>query len=200
MARFKPDERLPNAVTVTGMLDGRIFEEQIPVPGDLAAQPAADYLPRTWAKLEIDRLLAAGSQEHKEEIIDLSKAMYVMTPFTSLLVLENEDMYKRYKVDRGRKDHWAMYQSPQKIPVVYEPEVGQPVDARFAPKTVKPHANQILDTILVRVPAPILTWPNRQNPYYGNSVVTALQVYRGAFAVPERGGWNMGGGMGGRGG
>lgn len=190
VARFQPGEATPSAVTITGTLDGRTFEERIPLPSDLTSQPPADYLPRTWAKLEIERLLAGGAQEHKKEIIDLSKQMYVMTPFTSLLVLENEDMYKRFQVDRGRKDHWAMYQSPQKIPVVYEPEVGQPVDARFAPKTAKPHANQILETILVRVPAPILTWPNRQNRYGGQWIVTALQVYHGAFAAP------MGGNMG----
>ncbi len=45
-----------------------------------------------------------------------------MTPFTSLLVLENEDQYTQYKVDRGRKDHWAMYPLPAKIPVVAEPD------------------------------------------------------------------------------
>ena len=82
----------------------------------------ADYLPRTWAKLEIDRLLAENAVKHKDQIIALSKAMYVMTPFTSLLVLENEDLYTQYKVDRGRKDHWAMYPCPKKIPVVVEPD------------------------------------------------------------------------------
>ena len=45
--------------------------------------------------------------------------MYVMSPFTSLLVLENEAMYKQFQVDRGRKDHWALYPAPQKIKVVY---------------------------------------------------------------------------------
>ena len=48
--------------------------------------------------------------------------MYVMTPFTSLLVLENEDMYVQYKVDRGRSDHWAPYATTATIPVVYEPD------------------------------------------------------------------------------
>ena len=57
----------------------------------------------------------------RSAIVELSKAMYVMTPFTSLLVLENEDMYKQFKVDRGRKDHWAMYPAPAKIQVVIEP-------------------------------------------------------------------------------
>src|SRR5262249_41077633 len=62
----------------------------------------AGYLPRTWAKLEIERLLAEDAVKHKESIVALSKAMYVMTPFTSLLVLENEAMYQQFKVDRGR--------------------------------------------------------------------------------------------------
>src|SRR5262249_51447157 len=84
-------------------------------------RPGAAYLPRTWARLEIDRLLAEGAEKNKGTIIALSKAMYVMTPFTSLLVLENEAMYAQYKVDRGRKAHWAMYPCPAKIPVVYEP-------------------------------------------------------------------------------
>src|SRR5262249_48914783 len=74
----------------------------------------ADYLPRMWAKLEIERLLAENPAKYRDRIIELSKGMYVMTPFTSLLVLENEDMYTQFKVDRGRKDHWAMYPAPQK--------------------------------------------------------------------------------------
>ncbi len=71
--------------------------------------------------------------------------MYVMTPFTSLLVLENEEMYTQYKVDRGRKDHWAMYPCPEKIEVVYEPEDGQPGDPK---KGIKPSAQQVRKTIL----------------------------------------------------
>src|SRR5262249_28352580 len=105
----------------------------------------ADYLPRTWAKLEIDRLLAAGAMKNKRQIVELSKAMYVMTPFTSLLVLENEDMYTQYKVDRGRKDHWALYPCPSKIKVVREDDATQGAGPR---KTVQ----QVRATILVRDP------------------------------------------------
>jgi tetratricopeptide (TPR) repeat protein len=90
----------------------------------------AEYLPRMWAKLEIDRLLVKDAAKHKDEIIALSKAQYVMTPFTSLLVLENEDMYKQYNVDKSRKDHWAMYPAPKKIEVVYEPDPSTPVKGK----------------------------------------------------------------------
>ena len=138
---------LPRSVVVTGVLDGQPYRRELPVQ-DVA--PHADYLPRTWAKLEIDRLLAENAADNREQIVELSKAMYVMTPFTSLLVLENEAMYKEFKVDRGRKDHWAMYPCPEKIPVVFEPDPTQPIDVRNAPKMPKPVANLVLPTVVRR--------------------------------------------------
>src|SRR6185437_2728899 len=102
----------------------------------------AVYLPRTWARLEIDHLLAEDAVKNKNAIIALSKAMYVMTPYTSLLVLENEAMYAQYKVDRGRKDHWAMYPCPQRIPVVYEPLKAD--DSPDINRWQPPYANTIL--------------------------------------------------------
>jgi ferric-dicitrate binding protein FerR (iron transport regulator) len=171
---------LPQFVTITGMVDGQPFRRTLPVQN---VTGEASYLPRSWAKLEIDRLLAANPIDNQPKIIALSKAMYVMTPFTSLLVLENEAMYQQFKVDRGRKDHWALYPCPDKIPVVYEPDPTQPVDVRNAPKTAKPQANQVLQTILVRVPARFLYSPRHGNR--GEYVVQALQVYTGAYAVPD---------------
>lgn len=149
IARLGPnDTTLPESVTITGTLDGKPFRRTVAVK-DVAAR--ADYLPRTWAKLEIDRLLAEDAQKNRKSIIELSKSMYVITPFTSLLVLENEEMYVQYKVDRGRKDHWAMYDCPRKIPVVYEPESGQLAEASGTDKNARKTAKQALDTVLVRV-------------------------------------------------
>src|SRR5262249_14471659 len=118
---------MPKSVTVRGTLDGQPFERTVPVSN---VAEHAGYLPRTWAKLEIDRLLAEDSSGNRKAITGLSKAMYVMTPYTSLLVLENEQMYKQFNVDRGRKDHWAMYPCPAKIPVVYIPDPNQPAGGR----------------------------------------------------------------------
>jgi hypothetical protein len=144
VTRIDPGAPLPDSVTVRGTLSGQPFERVLPVK-DVAER--ADYLPRTWAKLEIDRLLAEDALKHKERIVALSKAMYVMTPFTSLLVLENEDLYTQYKVDRGRQDHWAMYPCPRKIPVVVEPDPRLPKGMK-TPKTAK----QELETVVVRQP------------------------------------------------
>jgi hypothetical protein len=138
---------LPQTVTVAGKLDGKPYVRHLAVK-DVA--DGAGYLPRTWAKLEIDRLLAEDGAKNKDRIVELSKAMYVMSPFTSLLVLETEADYARFKVDRGRKDHWAMYAAPAKIPVVYEPlqSVAQPAPVKPA-KGGKKTAEDVLRSILV---------------------------------------------------
>jgi ferric-dicitrate binding protein FerR (iron transport regulator) len=168
VTRLGADEKLPESVAVTGTLDGNPFERIIPV-AEVAEN--ADYLPRTWAKLEIDRLLAEDAQKNKDPIVALSKAMYVMTPFTSLLVLENETMYAQYKVDRGRKDHWATYPCPERIPVVTEPAPGQQDLGGSGPKT----AGQVMQTILVRIPPRTLTYRGDRDPFRGHQVVDARQ-------------------------
>jgi hypothetical protein len=155
IARLTAGQPLPESVTVSGSLDGQPFHRRLPV-ADVAEH--ADYLPRTWAKLEIDRLLAEDADKNKAEIVALSKAMYVMTPFTSLLVLENEQTYAQYKVDRGRKDHWAMYPCPDKIPVVTEPNPGQLAGSRDGLKTPE----ELLKTILVREPPRLFDWHSAQ--------------------------------------
>ncbi|HEV3204606.1 MAG TPA: VIT domain-containing protein, partial [Gemmataceae bacterium] len=183
IARLEANQPLPQSVTVSGKVNGKPFTRELRVANSAGS---ADYLPRTWAKLEIDRLLAEDAAKHKDRLVALSKSMYVMTPYTSLLVLENEAMYEQFKVDRGRKDHWALYPCPDKIPVIYEPLPGQPVDVRNAPKDVtpakRPSAMDILQTIMVRQPPRFLYWPN-VNTGSGPAVINALQAIVGVGNV-----------------
>ncbi|MCK6471460.1 MAG: FecR domain-containing protein [Planctomycetes bacterium] len=179
--RIPPGGAIPLSVTVTGMLNGQQWTRSFKI-GKMS--PGAGYLPRQWAKLEIERLLAEDAAKNKDSIVNLSKQMYVMSPFTSLLVLENEEMYKQFNVDRGRKDHWALYPCPGKIDVVYEPLPGQPKDPRAvvpentAQATQRPSQAEVLQSILVRVPVPVLYWPNR--PYnYAGVTLTAYQIVSG---------------------
>jgi autotransporter-associated beta strand protein len=118
VAKLAKDAPLPAQIRVSGTLRGQPWLRDLKL--DTAPAPAG-WLPRAWAKLELDRLAAAGAEKHRAEIVALSKSSYVMSPFTSLLVLENDAMYEQYKIDRGRKDHWAMYPCPETIPVVKEP-------------------------------------------------------------------------------
>jgi hypothetical protein len=169
---------LPESLTVSGTLDGKPYRQVIKVR-DVAEK--ADYLPRSWAKLEIDRLLAEDAAKNKARIVALSKSMYVMTPFTSLLVLENEAMYEQFKVDRGRKDHWALYDCPAKIPVITEPLANQ-VAAAPAP-AARPPAEQLLQTVLVRVPPRTLTWQEQAKQGQGPRVVSASELPGGFSPV-----------------
>jgi ferric-dicitrate binding protein FerR (iron transport regulator)/tetratricopeptide (TPR) repeat protein len=159
------------SLTITGTLNGQSFRRTIPLK---EVAPRADYLPRTWARLEINRLLAEDAWKNRGRIVALSKAMYVMTPFTSLLVLENDAMYKQFKVDRGRKDHWAMYPCPATIPV--NGEISPPSTRR------KPSVEDVMRTIQVRVPAPLLRWTTSA-PAGSEVTLTADQAY----AVPDTG-------------
>lgn len=189
---------LPKKMLITGRLDGKPFQDELEVRANSRATgyipaPSAAYLPRTWAKLEIDRLLADGQDKNRAAVTELSKAMYVMSPFTSLLVLESEADYKRFNIDRGRKDHWAMYACPDRIPQVYEPDpayrhwwshLEQPKDGQ------KPSEEQVLDTILVRLPPQYIFAPGRQ--VYLPPAATARQLVSSAYAVlEERGEWEV---------
>jgi tetratricopeptide (TPR) repeat protein len=158
IVRLDAAAEMPKAVEITGQLRGKPQKWTLPVTG---VAEKADYLPRTWAKLEIDRLVADGAEKNKARIIELSKAMYVMSPFTSLLVLENEEMYAQYHVDRGRKDHWAIYACPAQIPVVFEPLVGPP-SASGKAEAKRPTVEDVLSTVLVRLPPGILSRPGER--------------------------------------
>jgi tetratricopeptide (TPR) repeat protein len=178
VARLGANEALPARITVTGVLDGQDFRREFAVPAE--ASPAG-HLPRTWAKLEIEHLLADPSADHRAEIVALSKAMYVMTPYTSLLVLENEAMYEQFKVDRGRKDHWAPYPAPAKIPVVYEPEDGKPTIPGQTTPSGKPSAEDVAKTILVRQSPRRVKWVD-QSP----KAKALRAMYRMQFGLDEQ--------------
>jgi tetratricopeptide (TPR) repeat protein len=166
---------MPEAIRITGKLDGKEMVREFEIR-DLHA--GAGYLPRSWAKREIDRLLAEDPVKHKDAIIALSKAMYVMTPYTSLLVLENDDMYTQFKVDRGRKDHWALYPAPAKIPVVVEPVEGDAGDPR---KGIEPSAKVVSQSIRVRQVPHVLKVA--ENVFRDNK---RLEYYRPSLALVVR--------------
>ncbi|MEX1365497.1 MAG: VIT domain-containing protein, partial [Nannocystaceae bacterium] len=66
------------------------------------------HLPRTWAQAEIASLTQTQGFDAKDEIVALSKHYTVMSRHTSLLVLENDAMYREFNVVRAAKntDTW----------------------------------------------------------------------------------------------
>src|SRR6267143_6264042 len=65
------------------------------------AEQGNSFIPRLWARMHLDSLLEQGSSEAiKDEIIALSEDFQIITPYTSLLVLETDADRERFKVKR----------------------------------------------------------------------------------------------------
>ncbi len=102
LGRFLPDAaRAKTAnVVVTGTVAGKPvkYTSSFAVP---AADEGNSFLPRLWARRHLDALLAQGqSQETKDEIVAFSREYQIMTPYTSFLVLENDEDRALYGVER----------------------------------------------------------------------------------------------------
>jgi tetratricopeptide (TPR) repeat protein len=71
-------------------------------------------------------LREARDEAIRKDIVGLGKQYFLLSRHTSLLVLENDDMYTRYGVTKGAGETWAPYAMPRTIPVT---AVAQPVMA-----------------------------------------------------------------------
>lgn len=113
VARLARGEALPAALVVTGTLDGAPWRREVPLD---RVERGAGYLPRAWARLEVDRLVALGP-ERRAEVVALSKQSHVLSPYTSLLVLETDAMHREFDVPKGRVEPWAPYALPARLEV-----------------------------------------------------------------------------------
>ena len=111
-------DQVPKAMLLEGKLAGAAWSQRVELP---AAKANAGYLPRLWARARVAADIALGADAHKQEITDLGLEHFLVTPFTSLLVLENEAMYRQFKVRRPDAAGWAHYAAPAEIKVVHEP-------------------------------------------------------------------------------
>ena len=65
------------------------------------AEEGNSFIPRLWARGHLDPLLAQGqSAAIRDDIIRLSEEFHIITPFTSLLVLETDADRERFGVKR----------------------------------------------------------------------------------------------------
>lgn len=104
LGRFLPGATASTAtVVVTGTVAGQPvrFTSPLAVP---AADEGNSFLPRLWARRHLDVLLAQGrSPAVKEEVVAFSREYQIMTPYTSFLVLENDEDRATYGVERTVK-------------------------------------------------------------------------------------------------
>ena len=96
----------PERIIVTGKQGDRDvrFEKTVSLPaiGQSESDAGNSFIPRLWARMHLDYLLAQGATPTiKDDIIALSEEYHIITPYTSLLVLESDADRERFKVKRS---------------------------------------------------------------------------------------------------
>ena len=101
LGRYLPDDRdHAGEVIVTGTQAGKPVRFTAAVTLKDAEQ-GNSFIPRLWARLHLDSLLQQGSSAAiRDEIIALSEEHHLITPYTSLLVLESDADRERFGVRR----------------------------------------------------------------------------------------------------
>lgn len=81
------------------------------------------YLARLWAQGWVSKQIASDdvSETAQAEIVALATEHFLLTPYTSLLVLENDAMFRRFGIKQRNVERFAPYELPKTIPVVHEP-------------------------------------------------------------------------------
>ena len=104
LGRYLPERKdQTGEVVITGMQGGQEGAVQHAQDADARRMPRQgnSFIPRLWARMHLDSLLEQGSSESiRDEIISLSEEFNIITPYTSLLVLETDADRERFKVKR----------------------------------------------------------------------------------------------------
>ena len=142
LAELGPDDPEPVAVVLRGRQagagspDSPPWQARVELPA--APQAGAGWLPRAWARAHIDALIEAGTEANYAEIEALGLAHFLVTPATSLLVLEREQMYADFDVRRPSETSWARYPAPETIEVVREGDGSEAAPGQYVVRTPVP--------------------------------------------------------------
>lgn len=101
MGRYLPTgEEQQGQIIITGTRKGEAVRYQAEIA--LAdAEAGNSFIPRLWARAHLDHLLSQGSGPLvRDEIIAMSEQFHIITPYTSLLVLESDADRERFGVQR----------------------------------------------------------------------------------------------------
>jgi hypothetical protein len=100
------DQPMPTSLELTGMLGGKPYAETI----GLTAAVATDRVAQRWARQELARMEASDAS--REDIVALSTDLGVMSKYTSLLVLENDEAYAQHQIARKQQAAQQLAQVP----------------------------------------------------------------------------------------
>ncbi|MEW4487161.1 VIT domain-containing protein [Thalassoglobus sp. JC818] len=107
VGRFLPTQEMQlGQVIVTGTQDGQPVRYVARIQID-PSEDGNSFIPRLWARAHLDHLLQQGTtQQIQDEVIALSEEFHIITPYTSLLVLETDEDRERFGVKKrfGMRD------------------------------------------------------------------------------------------------
>jgi vault protein inter-alpha-trypsin-like protein len=97
-ARARAGER--GEIKIKGTLGGAPYQETKAIVWATAAAPVP---PRLWATAKIADLEASSDEASRKEVVALSKTYRVMSRAASFLVLENDQMFAEFGIERAGK-------------------------------------------------------------------------------------------------
>jgi tetratricopeptide (TPR) repeat protein len=100
-------------IVLRGMVGDAAWMKRWPVTLRAEATKGNAFLPALWGRAKVDALTLADPAANKDEIVRVSFDTSVMSRYTSFLVLENERMYREFKVARKTdRDLWTGDEAP----------------------------------------------------------------------------------------
>ncbi len=100
LGRYLPEGKdLAGKAVLTATAGGKKITRELAVAFKGAEEGNA-FIPRLWARMHLDELLAQGRSAEVKEAIALSENYQIITPYTSLLVLESDADRERFKVTK----------------------------------------------------------------------------------------------------
>jgi hypothetical protein len=101
------DMPVPPSVRLTGRLNGAEHTEEI----TLTPAVKTDRVAQRWARQQLAFMEATDAP--KDDIVKLSTDLGVLSKYTSLLVLENDEAYEKYQIERKQAQAQQLAQAPQ---------------------------------------------------------------------------------------
>ncbi len=143
-----PLGKMPAFLTANAVVNGTKKRIKLPIAGAEAKKVPGALVAQRFAANEIATLEAAGAD--KERIVEMSRRFGVMSKHTSLLVLESEEAYKKYQIERKKAEEERRLAANENAPVVSGSDLDN-LDGREAslsPNHIQPGDPEI------RIPAP----------------------------------------------
>ncbi len=100
VARMR-DPRVQGEAVLRGTVGGEPFETRIPIDVQASTDRGNAFVPRLFASARIAELEASDAIGARSEIVALSQRFRVASRYTSLLVLEGDQMYRAFGVSRN---------------------------------------------------------------------------------------------------